>query len=97
MLHTVNKPPLDSCALQSAVRIAAPGAPILLLEDGVYAAKAGARSEWLVASALAKHPVYALEPDLRARGIVDVVKGVTLIGYDGFVELVETHRVVTWA
>jgi tRNA 2-thiouridine synthesizing protein B len=97
MLHTVNKTPPDSCALQSAIRIAAAGAPILLLEDGVYAAKAGARSEGPVASALAAHPVYALEPDLRARGITEVVKGVKPIGYDGFVELVETHRVVTWA
>jgi sulfur relay protein TusB/DsrH len=76
MLHTVNKPPPDSCALQSAIRIAAQGAPILLMEDGVYAAKAGTRSEGLVASALAAHPVYALEPDLRARGIMEVVKGV---------------------
>ncbi len=97
MLHTVNKTPPDSCALQSAVRSAAPGAPILLMEDGVYAAKAGARTESLMASALAAHPVYALEPDLRARGITEVVTGVKLIGYDGFVELVEAHRVVTWA
>lgn len=96
MLHTVNKPPLDSNALQSALRIASPGAPILLLEDGVYAAKPGARSEALVISALASHPLYALGPDLQARGIPKVIEGITVIGYDGFVELVQKHRVTTW-
>jgi tRNA 2-thiouridine synthesizing protein B len=96
MLHTVNKAPLRSSALQSALRVAAPGSPILLLEDGVYAAQFGARSEAMMASALAAHPVYALSPDLRARGIATVIKGIKEIDYDGFVELVELHRVTAW-
>jgi tRNA 2-thiouridine synthesizing protein B len=96
MLHTVNKSPLSSSVLESALRIAAAGAPVLLLEDGVHAAKPGARSEALVAAALASHPVYALEPDLCARGITKVIEGIRLIGYDGFVELVEQHQVVAW-
>lgn len=33
MLHTVNKSPLESNALQDALRIAAPGDTLLLLED----------------------------------------------------------------
>jgi tRNA 2-thiouridine synthesizing protein B len=96
MLHTVNKSPLDSGCLASALRVAAAGAPILLLEDGVQAARPGARSEVLVLAALRSHPLYALEPDLKARGIRRVIPGVQVIGYDGFVELVEKHPVVPW-
>jgi tRNA 2-thiouridine synthesizing protein B len=96
MLHAVNKSPLESNALRAALRIAAPGDPLLLLEDGVHAARPGARSEALMADALAGHPVYAIEPDLRARAIGRVIEGIRVIGYDGFVELVEQHQVVTW-
>jgi tRNA 2-thiouridine synthesizing protein B len=96
MLHTVNKSPLSSDSLESALRVAAAGAPLLLLEDGAYAARPGARSQALLESALAGHPVYALKPDLEARGITRVMPGIRVIGYDGFVELVEQHTVVPW-
>jgi tRNA 2-thiouridine synthesizing protein B len=96
MLHTVNKSPLGSDNLQCALRVAAAGSPMLLLEDGVYAARPGARSEALVVSALQSHPLYALGPDLQARGINRVIEGIRVIGYEGFVELVEQHPVVPW-
>lgn len=96
MLHTVNKTPLESNALQSAVRVAAEGDPILLIEDGVHAARPGAVSDPLLKETIAKHPVYALAPDLKARGIDAVIEGIESVGYDGFVELVEQHRVVSW-
>jgi len=96
MLHTVNKSPLSSDNLQCALRVAAADSPILLLEDGVYAARPGARSEALVVSALRSHPVYALGPDLQARGIDRVIQGIRVIDYDGFVELVEQHTLVPW-
>jgi tRNA 2-thiouridine synthesizing protein B len=97
MLHTVNKSPLESRALECALRVAAPGDPVLLLEDGVHAARAGAASEPLVRRALSAHPVYALEPDLRARAIATPIEGIRVIGYDGFVALVEDHVVVPWS
>lgn len=96
MLHTVNKSPLGSGSLESALRVAAADSPLLLLEDGVYAARLGTRSEALVVSALRSRPIYALEPDLQARGIKRVIEGIRVIGYDGFVELVEQHPVVPW-
>jgi tRNA 2-thiouridine synthesizing protein B len=96
MLHTVNKSPLSSDSLESALRVAAAGAPILLLEDGVYGARPGARSQGLLETALTGHPLYALGPDLEARGITRVIPGIRVIGYDGFVELVEQHVVVPW-
>ena len=96
MLYLVNKSPFGNDNLKSALRIAPAGAPILLYEDGVYAAVAGANSEALVIGALAAHPVYALDADLEARGIQRLVAGVQVIGYDGFVELVEQHNVAPW-
>jgi tRNA 2-thiouridine synthesizing protein B len=96
MLHTINKSPLSSTTLQSCLRVAAKGDPILLLEEGVYAAKTGASSQPLVAQALVDHPVYALGPDLAARAVVKVLEGVRVIDYQGFVDLVERHGVVPW-
>ena len=41
-----------------------------------------------VSAALSKHPVYALDADLEARGVKAVIDGIQVIGFDGFVELV---------
>ena len=96
MLYMVNKSPLMFGNLESALRTAPSGEPILLYEDGVYAAAAGAASEDLIKKALVEHPVYALQADLEARGLALLVDGVQVIDYDGFVELVEKHHVVPW-
>ena len=96
MLYMINKTPLQYGNLSSALRIAPKGEPILLYEDGVYAAASGAQSEALLQAALADHPVYALEADLEARGLTRLLPGVRVIGYDGFVELVEQHNVAPW-
>jgi tRNA 2-thiouridine synthesizing protein B len=96
MLYTINKSPLMFGNLKSVLHIAPQGEPILLYEDGVYAAVAGAASEELVQQALDKHPVYALQADLEARGLGSIAKGIQVIDYDGFVELVEEHHVIPW-
>jgi tRNA 2-thiouridine synthesizing protein B len=96
MLYTVNKSPLSTNSLSSVLRIAPAGAPVLLYEDGVYAAMRGTASTATVEQALAVRPVYALDADLEARGIVNVIEGICVIGYDGFVELVEQHDVAPW-
>jgi tRNA 2-thiouridine synthesizing protein B len=96
MLYIVNKSPLSTNSLDSALRIAPAGAPILLYEDGVYAAMPGAKSETTVTSAMARHPIYTLDADLEARGVRTVIEGIEVIGYDGFVELVEQHDVAPW-
>jgi tRNA 2-thiouridine synthesizing protein B len=96
MLYTVNKAPLSANNLDSVLRVAQPGSPILLYEDGVYAALPGAQSSGTVSSALSKHPVYALDADLEARGVKTVIDGIQVIGFDGFVELVEQHDVAPW-
>ncbi len=43
MLHIVNKSPLERVAFESALRMAKPGATILLIEDGIYAVTKGTR------------------------------------------------------
>jgi tRNA 2-thiouridine synthesizing protein B len=43
--------------------------------------------------------IYALESDLRARGIgfEKMISGINLVGYDGFVELAVTNdKVQSW-
>lgn len=96
MLYTVNKSPLSTSSLTSVLRIAPQGAPILLYEDGVYGVMPGAKSSSTMQNALAAHPVFALDADLEARGIRAVMDGIQVIGYDGFVELVEQHNVAPW-
>ena len=96
MLYTVHKSPLMFGNLKSSLRIAPAGEPILLYEDGVYAAVTGAASEGLIKQALEQHPVYALQADLEARGLTALVDGIQVVDYDGFVELVEQHHVVPW-
>jgi tRNA 2-thiouridine synthesizing protein B len=96
MLYTVNKSPFATNNLESALGIAPPGAPILLYEDGVYAAVQGtAHTEWMQ-GVLADHPVYALQADLQARGLAETIAGIQVIDYDGFVQLVEQHDVAPW-
>jgi tRNA 2-thiouridine synthesizing protein B len=92
MLHIVNKSHMQTSALQSCLRLARPGHALLLIEDAVYAATtAGAESAGL-AAALARFKVYALQPDLEARGIAGkLVEGVTTVDYGGFVDLVAQH------
>ena len=96
MLYTINKSPLMFGNFRSVLRVAPEGEPILLYEDGVYAAAAGAASEKLAQQALAQHPVYALQADLEARGLASLVDDVQVVDYEGFVELVEQHHVVPW-
>ena len=96
MLYTINKSPLMFGNLKSVLRIAPSGDPILLYEDGVYAAARGAASRAMVEQSLEQHPIYALQADLEARGLVSLIDGIQVVGYDGFVELVEQHHVAPW-
>ena len=88
MLHIINKSPQDRNSLDSCLRVAQSGA-ILLIEDGVYAATRGNAAEAKLREAMGKFKVYALGPDLDARGMSDrVIDGVTTVDYAGFVDLV---------
>ena len=96
MLHTVNKSPFDGTALDSCLRLARPGSAVLLIEDGVYAAIKGTDASARLQQAMKQISVYALGPDLKARGMEEarVVDGVRVIDYGGFVDLAVEHPAV---
>ncbi len=98
-LHTVNKSPFERSALQSCVAHLTAGDAVLLIEDGVLGARQGSSAAATVKSALASGSVYALAPDLEARGIKPehLIEGVQAVNYGGFVDLVAQHaRTVAW-
>ena len=85
-LHIVNK----AAALEACLPLMADGDALLLIEDGVYAAR--------------RHPTapgtfHALESDLKARGLVGRIDATfQVVSYDGFLSLVEQHQpIVTWS
>jgi tRNA 2-thiouridine synthesizing protein B len=91
MLHIVNKSPLEKPILDTVVRLAGSGA-LLLIEDAVYAATRGNGAEAKVREAMTKLKVYALMPDLQARGMADrLIDGVNTVDYEGFVDLIVEH------
>lgn len=96
MLHTINKSPFERNSLDSCLRLSVKGSPILLLEDGVFAATTGTSVSDKVAAAMNDHPVFVMGPDLLARGITDdkVAGGITVVDYAGFVDLVVEHGTV---
>ena len=99
VLHIVNKSPYDRNSLDACLRLARTDSSILLIEDGIYAAQKNAAAAEKLQQALGKHRIYALEPDLKARGIDSdkVLDGVSLVDYDGFVELtIEHDKLQSW-
>lgn len=93
MLHIVNKSPSERNSLDSCLRLATKGSAVLLIEDAVYAATKGTAAAAKLQAAMADLKVYALAPDLNARGVADrVLEGVNLVDYGGFVDLVAEHN-----
>lgn len=98
-LHTVNKSPYERFALASCLAHVAPGDAVLMLEDGVLGARRAGAFARRLAEADRSVTVYAIGPDLEARGVKrdDVAARVEIVGYDGFVDLVANHaRVCAW-
>lgn len=98
MLHTVNKSPTASNSLESCLKHLKKGAAILLIEDGVYGALKNTSTTKMVEKVLDTYPVYALNPDINARGMKGrIIDGIELIDYRGFVDLVVEHpNVLAW-
>ena len=95
MLHTVNKSPFEHRALETCLRYATQGSAVLLIEDGVYAAARDTAVSPQVQKALHSVTIYALKPDLEARGMQNrVMDGVRLVDYEGFVDLAVEHNAV---
>lgn len=84
-LHLVNKP----VAWEGCHPLLDAEDAVLLIEDGVYLAQ----------QALSGATLYALEPDIRARGLSRLIHtNIRPASFDDFVGLVEgCERVVTWS
>ncbi|MEA3639634.1 MAG: sulfurtransferase complex subunit TusB [Lamprobacter sp.] len=98
-LHTVNKSPFEKTSLAACLDHASAGAAVLLIEDGVYAALTQTSVESQVKGALDAVKVYALGPDLQARGLSEerVIPGISVVDYAGFVDLAAEHdKVQAW-
>lgn len=99
ILHTINKSPFERDSLESCLKYAQPGAAVLLIEDGIYAALAGTSVEPQVKGALETVKFYVLGPDLKARGFAEgrVISGISVVDYAGFVDLAAEHaKVQAW-
>jgi tRNA 2-thiouridine synthesizing protein B len=89
VLHIVNKSPFERNSLDTCLRLAKADSAILLIEDGIYAARKNTAAADKLQQALGNHPVYALAADLQARGVNtdNIIDGISLVDYDGFVIL----------
>ena len=99
MLHTVNKSPFEKNSLDTCLRLSIPGSHILLIEDGVYGALTGTSVESRMITALNARKIYALDADLKARGVdpSKIIDGIEVVGYDRFVDLAAScDKVQSW-
>ncbi len=96
ILHIVNKSPFADNSLTDCLRFASAGDSILLIEDGVLAAKQYCAFEDL----LNKHPAqcFALAADLEARGLVnDCASHINSCSDQQFVDLTVQHpNIQSW-
>ena len=98
MLHIVNKSATERNSLESCLRMASKGSAVLLIEDAVYAVTKGSSAAAKIQAAMADLQIYALGPDLDARGMsARVLDGVKVVDYGGFVDLVaENNTCQSW-
>ena len=96
ILHTVSKSPFEKSSLDTCLRIAVEGSSVLLIEDGVYAAMNGTSVNGKLGDAGNRIRFFVLGPDLKARGLSEdkVLKGIEVVDYDGFVDLVVGHDAI---
>lgn len=95
-LHIVNKSPFERNSLDSCIRLAKKGSSVLLFEDGIIAAMQNSKFSSLISEAMADVKFFVLGPDIKARGLSDsnVIDGINVIDYDGFVDLTTEHKTV---
>jgi tRNA 2-thiouridine synthesizing protein B len=95
-LHTITKSPFSHLTLVSCLQVCGKNDGILLLEDGVFGAlKTAPCAVELTALIATGVKVYALTPDVKARGLSEKIRSdITLTDYNGFVQLSIAHSCV---
>ena len=98
-LHTINNSPFESSSLESCLNHVSKGDAVLLIESAAFDAERAPRTASSIKGAMGNCKVYALAPDLSARGMNEdtVLDGIELVDYGGFVDLVAEHeRTQAW-
>ena len=98
-LHTVNKSPYATNTFLSCLNHCMEGDSVLLIEDGVYGALAGAGLSDAVKAKLGAVKIHVLNEDVMARGLDSgrFLEGITGVDYGGFVDLVANNdRTQSW-
>lgn len=94
-LHTVNKSPFQDNSLASCLTLCNNGDSVLLIEDGAYgAAHTSPCADHLKRLLSDGTKIYALENDVKARGLQLLLEGIELTDYKGFVELSCAHHCI---
>ena len=93
MLYIINKSHTDSLALSKCLQAASATDVVLLIEHAVYAALELSQTP-LAAMAGSAMTVYALSPDMQARGVQQAacLDFIQYVDYAGFVELVAANQ-----
>ena len=92
ILHIINKSPLTHSCFNECIAVCSDACSLLFIEDGVYATTHLSNE---TQNTLKKKNIklYALEPDIEARGIINKVnEHFTVIDDKEFVELITTHH-----
>lgn len=94
VLHTINASPA-SPAFRDCLLVLAQADAVILMGDGVYAARQGTS---YLAQLLERTPrLYVLQDDATAAGVLDTLGDVEIIAMEGFVELSENYsRQLAW-
>lgn len=98
-LHSVNKSPFATQALQSCLNHCKDGDAVLMIEDGVYGGLSGTAVADAVSAKTDAVDIFILSPDADARGLNagQMIAGIAGVDYDGFVDLVAQHdRTQAW-
>lgn len=98
ILHLVNKSPYSHGCLQESLKYLGEQDEVLLLEDGVIACIESPALPNGFIEVVQQNKVYALTPDLVARGLADkVMSNIKVIDDQGFVELtLKHHKSMSW-
>ena len=96
MLHIVNHAAFDSEQVERLLSRIGAGHTLMLIENGVYMLKSGSAAAGRLERSLSDLTICALAPDLAARGITpaEVMAGVALLDYEGFVDLAVDNAVI---
>lgn len=83
----------DASRLNRLLDRSGTGNSVLFIQDSVYTLRTGSMATNLVARCVETNTVYALLPDLKARGFGEneIISGITLLDYPGFVDLTVIH------